>query len=466
MASKKDYTGAPATSLVVAPLPYVKIGVPKEDEVAWARHATPEEFKGFASAMAAGTQYDYFEAWFAEIARRRPDLQLGQRADGTPVGEYPVRIRFAGGDGLKWCDFGIERLDPARRRLLLNAAKDHPGGDDALSLVLNSDAVACFPVPGVGRGGEVEKMTGRAFARAAGEVLERATGLLHVFWDDEMPEFPDSCSYYWFHTSPDWSAVEPSLGPPFAHKGWTEQSGIDDVPLRDLSVRWARLASLFHISRYFTAWIDPQKQKEYLAAGNAYVKKEAEKAVRDATDEQPADGGPRRFDYTAKAPHWLLEGAIAAYRRELNKIEDELQADTNRLTRSIRIFVESFSLPEAHKFLSLAMCLEALLSLGNSDLTFQLSCRLGWLGAPSSPEERMTIAKAVGKLYDTRSKIIHGAPFAPKNLYDQTDELASLCRRVILSIIDNDEMFRVYGSDQKEEVDKFLKRLALGAWGA
>lgn len=106
--------------------------------------------------------------------------------------------------------------------------------------------------------------------------------------------------------------------------------------------------------------------------------------------------------------------------------------------------------------------LEILFSNDSNEISHQLSERIAWYLEPINPEEREKIYVKTKKLYNERSKILHGVKQkkTEQHYRDVLFEAEELLTKILNSILTNKQMecFSV----NKNLRDKELKKLSLG----
>jgi hypothetical protein len=119
------------------------------------------------------------------------------------------------------------------------------------------------------------------------------------------------------------------------------------------------------------------------------------------------------------------------------------------------LWVAVFSRYRDQGFLSLTTLLEALFSTGSSEITHTLSERTALLLGKSATE-RIEIYERVKKLYNTRSKIIHGRQVrkdesGESSSREDFQQIYSLAVDVIHATLNNSALLRIIQSDKRDE---------------
>lgn len=108
--------------------------------------------------------------------------------------------------------------------------------------------------------------------------------------------------------------------------------------------------------------------------------------------------------------------------------------------------------------------LEALFSTSQSELSHQLSERVAFFISESN-EERLSIYRTLKKLYNTRSKIVHGSLIREKD-FDAIIKQSEFCdeslRKCLLKMYNNKGISR-YFEGKSENLDEYMLRLIFGA---
>ncbi|MGE6377048.1 hypothetical protein [Peribacillus muralis] len=111
--------------------------------------------------------------------------------------------------------------------------------------------------------------------------------------------------------------------------------------------------------------------------------------------------------------------------------------------------------------------LETLLSTTKGDVTHKLRERMAWLLGESF-ENRLEIYKLIGNVYSVRSNCVHGSSM-PKGFRtnEKLEELSisfeQLVRRLILKIIGEEDIFKIYKDNKEDEIESWLLELCLGS---
>ncbi|HEX5701899.1 MAG TPA: hypothetical protein VFX97_01615 [Pyrinomonadaceae bacterium] len=103
-------------------------------------------------------------------------------------------------------------------------------------------------------------------------------------------------------------------------------------------------------------------------------------------------------------------------------------------------------------------CLEVLFSTGSSEIVHKLAERIAlFLGG--NYEERRLLFNRVKKLYNIRSKVVHGdvmGSTAARTLADVSRDADSLVREVLRRIIDSTELLDLFEGDKTTREDYFI----------
>ena len=74
----------------------------------------------------------------------------------------------------------------------------------------------------------------------------------------------------------------------------------------------------------------------------------------------------------------------------------------------------------------------------------------------------MQTFEAVKSAYNLRSKVVHGDFFSLPEIVQTTETVADLARRVLCRFLETDAFANLFGTNSKQALDDFLKRLGLG----
>lgn len=92
--------------------------------------------------------------------------------------------------------------------------------------------------------------------------------------------------------------------------------------------------------------------------------------------------------------------------------------------------------------------IEALFDI-ESELRFRLALYISFV-SPDKKDNRFDYFKKVQKLYDQRSKIVHGKPIKEKEIYNHLVEVSVLLCRLLMTFVINGRVF------SRNEIDKMI----------
>ena len=225
----------------------------------------------------------------------------------------------------------------------------------------------------------------------------------------------------------------------------------DEAILSEISLRWSKFELLGGFRRCLGAYLDPKKREYYRQISEQRVARMNTDSISSQSD---------RFSYVPIGDFGSVLG------KEIEKLDDKHynQPSGRRYFRAFQVFCDSCHLRQPHGYVALATCLEALLSVGSSEVMFQLTSRIAWLLARDDAAKRVELMKEVKDLYDLRSRIVHGGRYKVDELLDKDKRLRAITRRVLVAVLSNDDLFKVFFSSATEESDKYLTRLTVGAY--
>jgi hypothetical protein len=336
--------------------------------------------------------------------------------------------------------------------------------DDFLLVASEANSVVVAEIPDSDFNKVSIAIAGAEYQHVADAGLRRLVDCLRLFTD--VPEvFPRSCWFYGELGGPSmrletlrpvwdkWTLPVPEMPPAsdIAH-------GLDGV-----QHHWPTLKELCRVDQLMACYVDPQKHKGYIDAGNAAMQRRAKALAVARYEEIPAAEreGPI-ITFGGKQAGLCFMGFQDAYLRAIRKLEDKGWSSGARLLRAFQIFANALRIENPHSYVALATCLEAILGLGKAEITFQLALRAGWLLEPSDFKARKSVFDEVRDLYDFRSQIVHGMPYSLDKMESNWDVLARRVRAIFQRVLSDPNLYALFAGTDTEACDNFLKSLSLG----
>lgn len=366
----------------------------------------------------------------------------------------------------------IREFDAEFRRRLLDAAHRDRASDDIISLAVEAEAIIVISVPEPWPVPGSKLMSAALYREIADSLVRRLFDCMRLFID--VPELPERLC--WFVITGSFDSKETQIGA--LDSNWRDDASADrtriteDVTAEGLACvlsHWDRLQVWCQVPELNRVYADSDRQKGYVAAGNAEVQRLSEDRARSLLEERKSYEDPATSS-TIKIPSqtsakWFIEGYLRAFRRSLQRLDLSRYSDrpSARFLRAFQIFVDSHRLKEPHRFVARVGCLESLLSRGTGELSFQLASRIAWLLAPSDGAERLRLSKLNRDIYALRSTIAHGSRFKLTELEALEPRLLEICRRVLATIVTVPTAFKALCMDGQEGSDAYLDSLILGA---
>lgn len=126
----------------------------------------------------------------------------------------------------------------------------------------------------------------------------------------------------------------------------------------------------------------------------------------------------------------------------------------NYIGLSIENYIQSFNASHLHfSYLALCMSLENLI-YGNQELSYRLKRTVSIL-CGISKNRTSIIFKNLGKIYNLRSKIIHGESYSNKEIFIKIDYLKKLVSRVLIELL-------IHNIGSNKELDIIITELGFG----
>jgi hypothetical protein len=161
---------------------------------------------------------------------------------------------------------------------------------------------------------------------------------------------------------------------------------------------------------------------------------------------------------------WTLEGLNKTFWNEIDKLSIDLhkRPSGRRFIRAFQFFTNAFRLPIPHRYVAFTTCLEVLFCKEGSEVTFQLASRIAWFLNPNDSKQRLKTFYSVKKLYDIRSKIVHGAKFSTNKVEQSEEDVVAVLRKIFIKILSINDIYRLaFDKDQKVWND-YLTKLTVG----
>lgn len=115
------------------------------------------------------------------------------------------------------------------------------------------------------------------------------------------------------------------------------------------------------------------------------------------------------------------------------------------------------------KILYLFAALEALFSVGErGEITYKLANRMAWFVEKSNRARRFKLFETIINGYKIRSRVIHGGGFVESNDMPVIQEIHSLTRKIILSILQNKKLFEIYSLKKEDGLRLYFKKTVMG----
>jgi hypothetical protein len=196
-------------------------------------------------------------------------------------------------------------------------------------------------------------------------------------------------------------------------------------------------------------------------------RKHALRTVRVVVPEQYVKNGAQEIgagDMVSLYARWFGEASVNIYGGRLRDTERKRYIDPSqsRFLRAYQAFANSFRMDDPFRYVARATCLEALLCVDSAELSHQLASRAGWLLKPSDSEARYAIYKDVKRYYGLRSKIVHGDKYRLTDLEDCGAKLLALVRGLLLKVIFDDSLHKLFFGARKNPCNEFLLKLSIG----
>ena len=126
----------------------------------------------------------------------------------------------------------------------------------------------------------------------------------------------------------------------------------------------------------------------------------------------------------------------------------------NYIGLSIENYLNSFNVSHLHfSYITLCMSLENLIS-GNQELSYRLKRTMSIL-CGNTEENSSLIFKNLGKIYNLRSKIVHGEIYKAQDIYTKIEYLQSLVSRTLIELL-------IHNISTNKDLDILITSLGFG----
>ena len=367
----------------------------------------------------------------------------------------------------------LEPLTPEFRRRLLDAAHDVDVDDSVLDLLVDSEAVLSLSIPSPWAMPSSAIVSASLYRVVADSIARRFVDCLRLFAD--TPCLPSQQCWFAIIQDQDGKSDRTEI----IDKHWVQSESVLTEPqpsgvevmtcLQDLARYERQLECWCQIARLNETYTDPKRQKGYVAAGNAAIRRGFEERARVFREEHGEDDETMpghvkvRLTKEQAATLWV-QGHVRAFQQSVEKLEYErsVQRSKVRFLRGLQIFTDAFLVKPPYRFVVRVGVLESLFGKNSGELSYQLAVRIAWLLEPDSASQRHSISKKVKNIYKLRSEIAHGAHFTIGKLEECESELLELCRQVIRTVLHNSGAYLALTHQLAAHSDDFLDRLAIG----
>lgn len=172
-------------------------------------------------------------------------------------------------------------------------------------------------------------------------------------------------------------------------------------------------------------------------------------------------------DFVQRVSMSTLENEYVAVDNYLH-FDDEFVAEANEYIKlvftnidyknyiglSIENYINSFTVSHLHfAYIALCMSLENLIS-GSQELSYRLK-RTTAILCGNTETNSETIFKNLTKIYNLRSKIVHGEIYTPQEIYTKIEYLQNLVSRVLIELL-------IHNIKTNKELDAITTKLGFG----
>ncbi len=354
---------------------------------------------------------------------------------------------------------------PRLYRSLANLAKEQKCSDNVILLLQGAQAVfgVEIPHPWPIKGSPIGSAA--IYTTVGDAILRRLFDCLLLFEYVPKPFWRS----FWILTSgpvqkldtkslqllePNWDYYEPDIK-------YSEPVQANMMIL-SLYTYWSRLSPILRIKQLKNTFNDKNKQKGYVAAGNANTKRKAEELATSAYEER-GEAIPIKIGKELGGK-WFFEGYHGAYLREIAKLDRKLYkgASGQRFIRAFQLFTNACRLENPHRFVAVMSSLETLFCTTSKEITFQLASRIAWFLTPNNFDKRKKLFANVKDLYGIRSKIVHGGKYSIDKIEHAINDLEDLVRSVFSKILSNEKVYNLFFNKDQNLCNEYLDGLNLG----
>ena len=134
--------------------------------------------------------------------------------------------------------------------------------------------------------------------------------------------------------------------------------------------------------------------------------------------------------------------------------EEQVLRTRTRIGRALQFFNESFTLDQLYAFLARCLTLETLFTIGSNEVTHQLSARLAKICAEGCGGDVLDYYNRTKKLYNERSRVIHGDNSLPAIRDSARQDAAVLASSSLRSILLRDDLRNLYSAPSSSDAKK------------
>ena len=354
---------------------------------------------------------------------------------------------------------------PRLYRSLVNLAKEQKCSDDVILLLQESKAIfgVEMPLPLPVKSSPV--VSAALYTTVGDAILRRLFDCMLLFEYVPKPFWRS----FWVLTSgqvqkldtkslqllePDWDYYEPDIK--YSEPVWA------DLIIIGLQQFFIKLSPILGIKQLNNTFNNKNRQKGYLAAGNANTKRKAKELATSAYKEK---GEPISIKIGKElGGRWFFEGYQNAYMREIAKLDRKLykEASGQRFIRAFQFFTNACRLENPHRFVAVMSSLETLFCTTSREITFQLASRIAWFLKPDDFNKRKKLFANVKDLYNIRSKIVHGDKYSIDKIEHAINDLEDLVRNVFRKILSNEKIYNMFFNKDQNLCNEYLDGLNLG----
>jgi len=234
-------------------------------------------------------------------------------------------------------------------------------------------------------------------------------------------------------------------------------------PLSFVQKHWDKFSRFTHVEHLNALYCDKAAMDRFWKRAREYLRKKVQEYV------DKLDLPPESEDMKIKIPPklsggWQITGFTRCYVEELQKRISHPSEERSPLIRAVKLFDEAHDTQDVvFQYVALMTVLESLLSNSATELAYQLGTRLSWVIYPDDPNKRVKLLKHFKKLYNFRSKVVHGSRYSYHQLIRACDKLWEIVVKAIIACIVSEEAWDVLSTTNQKEIDAFLLELSIGA---